>query len=165
MRQSKRREESRGGQHHWSDPNTVLVAQDGADPSEAKVFRAHVPPQGACGNHMSAVKVLANLQASGDNLVDTIFTRFIEVDETAKVGELEKNMEAIKVVSPALIKAIFPNAIMHEGADETSSCRAQLRPCLKRGGEWKDRRTNTLATSRRWSSPFLLGTPPCSTQG
>ena len=29
------------GQHSWGDPNRVLVIQDGVDPSEAKVFRAH----------------------------------------------------------------------------------------------------------------------------
>ena len=29
----------------WRDPNSALEIQDGADPSEAKVFRSHAPPR------------------------------------------------------------------------------------------------------------------------
>ena len=62
-----------GSKYEWRDPNRVLVIQDRADPSEAKVFRAHGPPQGACGNLMSALKLLANQQTGGNSLLDTIF--------------------------------------------------------------------------------------------
>ena len=97
------------GQCNWTDPNSVSVIQDGADPGEAKVFRAHAPLQVACENLACAPKLLASLQEGGDNLVDTIFQvlqeaeelrRLIEVDnqEAVKIGELEKHSEAIKVV-------------------------------------------------------------------
>ena len=42
--------------------------QGGAGPSEANVFWAHAPLQGACEN-----LAVTNVQADGDNLVDTIF--------------------------------------------------------------------------------------------
>ena len=53
-----------------------LGLQDSADPSEAKVFRAHAPPQGPCDNLMCALKMPATLQAGGDKLMDTIFEGF-----------------------------------------------------------------------------------------
>ena len=56
-----------GGQYNRWDPNRVLVVQAGGDP------RAHAPPQGACEHLVCALDLLANLQAGGDNLVDTIF--------------------------------------------------------------------------------------------
>ena len=62
-----------GGQHNRKDPNRVSVIQDSTNPSEAKVFRAHAPPQGPCENLMCAFKLLANLQARGSNLLDAIF--------------------------------------------------------------------------------------------
>ena len=79
------------------------------------MFQAHAPAQGACENLFCALKLLANLQVGGSNLVDTIFEgfqersrqtltcklrRFIEVynHEAVKIGDLEKNSEAIMVV-------------------------------------------------------------------
>ena len=62
-----------GGQHHWRDPNRAFAIQDGAHPREADVFRAHVQPQGASENFVSAQTLLANMQMGGDNLVHTIF--------------------------------------------------------------------------------------------
>ena len=50
-------------------PNRVLVVQDSTDSSEAKVFRAHAPPRGACGNFVCALKLLTNQQLEGDSLV------------------------------------------------------------------------------------------------
>ena len=55
-----------GGQYNWRNPNRVLVMHDSADPSKATVFRAHAPPQGACENVASALKLLANQQLGGD---------------------------------------------------------------------------------------------------
>ena len=57
------------GQYNWRDPNRVLVVQDSTDRSEAKVFRAHAPPLGACENLVCALKLLANQQTGGDSLV------------------------------------------------------------------------------------------------
>ena len=85
------------------------------DPSEAKVFLGHTHRRYAFKNLMCGLKLLANLQAGADNLVNSIFwelqgqssvkltndlRRFIEVDdrEPVKIGELERNSEAIKVV-------------------------------------------------------------------
>ena len=48
-----------GGQCNWRGANRVLVMQDGAIPSEATVFRAHAPPQGACENPVCALKLVA----------------------------------------------------------------------------------------------------------
>ena len=47
-------------------------------------------------------------------------TRFIEVEnhEAVKIGDLEKNSEAIKVVKPKSSKEIFQNAAIREGVDE-----------------------------------------------
>ena len=98
----------------------MLVTQDGADSSEAKVFRAHAPPQGACENLVCALKQLANRQAGGDNL-DSIFEgtqeqrrlkitnerrRFIKVDNhnAVKTGVLEKNTGVLDVVQPTFSK-------------------------------------------------------------
>ena len=50
-----------------------LVVQDSAEPSEAKVFRAHAPPQDACENLVCALKLFAKQQTDKDSLVDTIF--------------------------------------------------------------------------------------------
>ena len=55
-----------GGQYDWRAPNKVLVIQDGVDPREAKVFRAHAAPQGLCDNLIIALKLLPNQQKYGD---------------------------------------------------------------------------------------------------
>ena len=112
----------------------VLVTQDNAGPGEAKVFWAHTPPQGTCENLVCALKFLANQQTGGDSLVDTIFEglqeqsrmnitnerrRFIEVDnhETVKIGYLEKNSEAIRVVRPKYNKETYQ---IREGVSEST---------------------------------------------
>ena len=102
------------------------VTQDRAGPTEAKVFRARAPLQGQCKTLMCALKQLANLQTGGANLVDTIFQglqgqsrlkitheprRFIEVanHEAVKIGDLEKNSEAMKVVRPKVQQGEWAN--------------------------------------------------------
>ena len=116
-------------------PNGVLVIQDRADPSDAKVFRAHALPQGVCENVVCAMKLLANLRTGGDNLVDTMFEglqqqsrlnitdelrRCIEVDthEAVQIGDQEKNSVAIKMVTPKFNKVIFQNVAVRKGVDE-----------------------------------------------
>ena len=72
------------------------------------MYRAHAPPQGACENLVCVLKLLASLQAGGDNVVATIFEglsqwnrvkitselgSFIDVDsqEAVKIGDLERH--------------------------------------------------------------------------
>ena len=47
--------------------------QDGAGPSEAKVFRADAPLRCACVNLVCGLKLLGNMHMGGSNLVDMIF--------------------------------------------------------------------------------------------
>ena len=105
-----------------------LILQDCAYSSEAKVFRAHAP-QGVCQNLVRALKLLANLQAGGDNLVGTIFEllqitcvlrKFIEVDnqEAVKIGDLERHKEVLKVVRPKCNLMMFREAYIREEVDE-----------------------------------------------
>ena len=58
-----------GGQCDWKAPNRVLVIQDGMNRRNAKAFRAHAAPQGICDNLINVLKLLANQQKDGDNLV------------------------------------------------------------------------------------------------
>ena len=53
------------GQYNQKDPNRVLVILDSAGPSDASVFRAHAPPQGASENLMCALKLVANQEMGG----------------------------------------------------------------------------------------------------
>ena len=90
-------------------------------PVRRRCFRGHAPPQGACENLVCAPKVVAHLQAGGENLVGTIFQglpmrsrlkitsderKFIHADslEALKIGDLEQNSGVIKVVRPAPIR-------------------------------------------------------------
>ena len=52
-----------GGQYNWKKPNRVLVTLNIAGPSEAAVFWAHAPPQGACQNLVCALKQFAKREA------------------------------------------------------------------------------------------------------
>ena len=94
--------------------NRVLVLQNSADPSEAKVSRADAP-QGQCENLVCALKVLANFHVGADKnwwalqgleqvrlRVTNESRKFIAVDnhEAVKIGDLEKNSEASKEVRP-----------------------------------------------------------------
>ena len=45
-------------------PVQVEESEQSAGPSEAKVFRARAPPQGACENLVSTLKVLAKQQTA-----------------------------------------------------------------------------------------------------
>ena len=45
-------------QYEWRAPNRLLMIQDSVDPREAKVFRAHVVPQGLCDNLINSLKLL-----------------------------------------------------------------------------------------------------------
>ena len=75
------------------------------------MFRA-VAPQGPCENLLCAFKLLAIVQAGGDNLVDKGQSRFHV--EAMEIGDLEKNSEAIKVVRPKFNKEIFWDAIIRD---------------------------------------------------
>ena len=96
-----------GGQYTWRDPNRVLVIHDGADNSEAKVFRAHAPPQDACENVAFALKRVghaswwrelggydAGVQEQRRLKIINELRRFIEVDhnEAAKICDLDEEI-------------------------------------------------------------------------
>ena len=106
-----------GGQYTWKNSNRVLLIEDSADPSEAKVFRDHAPLQGAYENLVHSLKLWTNQQTVSDSLVHVLveglqehcrmkvmdeFRRFINVDdyETVGIGDWEKNSEALHVVGP-----------------------------------------------------------------
>ena len=83
---------------NWKDPNRVLLVQDCADPSDAKVFRAHAPSQGACENLVCALKVFGESAYRVRQLCGYALRGFIEDNhEAIKIEDLEKNSEAIKV--------------------------------------------------------------------
>ena len=100
----------------------MLVFQDGADPSEARV-RAR--------NLLRALKLLPSMQAGGDNLVDSIFDGLQELSrlkitteqrwfiavynhEAVKIGDLESNTEVLKVIGPGFNEATFANALVQQ---------------------------------------------------
>ena len=90
-----------------------------ANSSEAKVFRAHAPPQGPCENLMCALMLLACKRAQ-TTLVDAIFeglqeeSRLKIMNERNEIhrggrprggiGDLEKNSEVIKMARPEFSK-------------------------------------------------------------
>ena len=125
-----------GGQYNWKHPNRVLLTQNSAYPSEAKVFWARAPPQGACESLVCALKLLANQQTGGDSLVDTLsgglqeksrlkmmeeLRRFFKVDdhEAVKIGDLEKYQVVLHVVGSNFNRADFPEAAVREGVELT----------------------------------------------
>ena len=127
---------ARSGQYNWREPNRVRATQHSADPSEAKVFRAHAPPQGACEHLTRSLNLLAGLQTGGEGVVDTIFEdflqeqsrlkttkeqrRFIDLDnhDAVKIGDMEKISKAIKVVKAKFNREIYQNAAVRDGLDE-----------------------------------------------
>ena len=76
-----------GGQDKWRD-TTRVSTQDSKDSSEAEVFPAHAPPQGACEHLVCALKLLANQQTGGDSLVDTLFEGLQEQSRLKIMDEL-----------------------------------------------------------------------------
>ena len=69
--------------------------QDGKDSSEARVFRvAHVPPRGACEDIVYALKLLANSEAGGNNLTDSIFEGWLEQSRHRITCELRRFIKA-----------------------------------------------------------------------
>ena len=63
----------------WKEPDRLLVVQTNESVNQAKVFKAHVVPEGLCGNLITALKLLANQQEDGDGLVQNIVTNLCEV--------------------------------------------------------------------------------------
>ena len=104
-------------QCNWSDPNRVLVFLDSAYPQRGEgVADARSATGDVRKSHVWALKMLAKQQTGGDSprgqdlrrfcqeqsrmKLTNELRRFIEVDknEAVKIGDLEKNSEAIKVV-------------------------------------------------------------------
>ena len=67
-----------GEQYDWKQSNMLLVVQTGESVNQAKVFRAHVVPQGLCGNLINALKLLANQQEDGGGLTQNIVAKLCE---------------------------------------------------------------------------------------
>ena len=149
----------RGGQYCWRGPNKSLGFLRQCGP-EATVFRAPRRVRARTSRVLSSW----NQQTGRDGLVDTIFEgleeqtrlkitielrRCIEVDinEAAKIGDLEKNSQAIKGVSPNVDKASFPNALIEEGVGELT---------LREGEEGVQRSfiDTTNAGDSRWRPPL-----------
>ena len=100
-----------------SNPNRLLVVQNGESFEQAKVFKAHAVPQGLCANLINALKLLANQQEDGDGLLQNIVTNlgkgsrkgpthglleFIKVDNerALDVGALRRGTGTLKVRKP-----------------------------------------------------------------
>ena len=71
----------------------------------------------------------------------------MDINEAAKIGDLEKNSQAIKVASPNVDKVSFPNAVIEEGVDELT---------LREGEEGMQRSfiDTTNPGDSRWRSPL-----------
>ena len=54
------------------------MVQTGESVNQAKVCRAHVVPQGLCGNLINALKLLVNQQEDGDGHIQNIVTNLCE---------------------------------------------------------------------------------------
>ena len=61
-----------GEKYDWKQPNRLLVVQTGESIDQAKVFKAHVVPQGLCRNLKNAQKLLATQQQDGNGLIQNI---------------------------------------------------------------------------------------------
>ena len=110
-----------GEKYGWRQPNTLLVVQTGESFEQAKVFKAHAVPQGLCANLINALKLLANQQEDGDDLLQNIVTNlgkgsrkgltddlreFIKVDNerALDVGELRRGTGTFKVRKPKALE-------------------------------------------------------------
>ena len=68
--------------------------QTGESSEQAKVFKAHVVPQGLCANLMNALKLLANQQEDGDGLLQNIVK---DLGKESRRGLTDGVREFIKV--------------------------------------------------------------------
>ena len=66
------------------------ASQNGADPREVKVSWDHAPPLGAGKSLVSALQLLASVQAGGDNLMGTIYDDLQEQSRLKITSELSK---------------------------------------------------------------------------
>ena len=75
--------------------------------------------------------------------------KFIEVDnhEAEKIGDLEKNSEAIKVVGPNFDREMFPDAAVREVVDDLTRRRGE--ECVPHLF------INTIHVSRSWEPPLV----------
>ena len=115
-------------------PNRLLVVQTGENASQAKVFKVHAVPQGACENLINALKLLANQQKDGDSSIQSIVTglcersrkgimdglrNIIEVDNRSapEVGHLKEGTRPFEVRRPELEEGC-PEVSIREGPGE-----------------------------------------------
>ena len=88
------------GHYNWRGPNRDLVTQGSAGSSEAKVFRAHAPPQGACENLVRALKsgweVAALCRCPLKLSSSSAKQRGVRMDELRRFIKVDKH-EAVKI--------------------------------------------------------------------
>ena len=63
-----------GETYDWKQSNRLLVVQTGESVEQAKVFKAHAVLRGRCANLINALKLLANQQEDGNDLLQNIVT-------------------------------------------------------------------------------------------
>ena len=108
--------------------------QTGVSINQDKVFKAHGVPQGLCGNLICALKLLANQQEDGDDLIQNKVTNlgvrsrkglrqrlreFIEIhnQRALEVGYLSQGMEKFKIRRPKGSEG-YPEVTVRESPDE-----------------------------------------------
>ena len=109
-------------------PNRVLVFLDSTGPSEAKVFRAHAPPHGACENLVCGLRLLGDQQLGGGSPVQVLVEGVQEQGRSRMKGELRRfttvdNHEA--VTHGDLEWPLVPEAAVREGAEELTLRRGE----------------------------------------
>ena len=115
---------------NWRNPNRVLVIQDSADPSEAKVFRADAP-QGACENLVCALRLWANPQIGGDSFVDVLVEGFKEqirsktMDELTRCIKVDTHEAVIGDLVPTFNNEDFSEEAAREGVDDVTLGRGE----------------------------------------
>ena len=86
-------------------PHRVSLVQDGADPNDAKVFRAHVRSRTSC-MRSTCWPTCMLWGKSGENLADLIFEglqehRRLTTGDAVKIDDLKRNTDVRKVVLPS----------------------------------------------------------------
>ena len=73
----------------WNKSKEVRI-QVAVNANEAKVFRAHAPPSGLCGNLINALKLLAHQQKDGCSPRQSIVTGLHERSRRGHHGRAKK---------------------------------------------------------------------------
>ena len=83
-----------GENYDWKQPTKLLVVQTRDSFEQTKLFKAHAVPHGLCANLINALKLLANQQEDGDDLLQNIVK---DLGEESRRGLTDGLLEFIKV--------------------------------------------------------------------